>query len=151
MSEAIQTHHLSKLDLFTPNQLYPSLPPLLFGCCIVVGTETTMISTPDVLAREKLIHDMLGSTYASIPGALRRRVASHNRLAGALDITLRNGKWIKAGKFDQLDENSKVMKFLRTPERREVYVREMLKMERAAMGQETKAEEALDQPALPAD
>jgi hypothetical protein len=137
MSEAIQSHHLSKLDLFTPNQLHPSLPPLLFGCCRVLGTETTMISTPHVLAREKLIHDMLGSDYVMTTGALRRRVASHNRLVGALDIMLRNGNWIKAGKFDWLDKNSEVtgIKMLATPERREVYVREMLKRERAAMEQ----------------
>lgn len=41
MTNAIKQHHLSKLDIFTPSRLHPSLPPLAHGEYPVMGGVAT--------------------------------------------------------------------------------------------------------------
>ena len=41
MTNAIQQYNLSKLDIFTPNDLYPELPRLVHGEYSVMGGVAT--------------------------------------------------------------------------------------------------------------
>lgn len=41
MTQSIQQHHLSKLDIFTPNIMYPALPRLVHGEYPVMGGVAT--------------------------------------------------------------------------------------------------------------
>jgi hypothetical protein len=130
MTDAVTKHYISKLDLFTPNALHPNLPPLKFGTYVVMGGTSVMISLPDVLARKKLIHGMLGE---ALTRNHNRRLAAHDRIMEAMDITFQYGKWVKAHKF-RLDAEGKVKRALRTKESREQYVKESLEKEWEAMG-----------------
>ena len=88
MTEATRDHLLSALDLFTPNFLHPTLPPLRVGIYKCMGADTTMLSTPDVLARKDLIHSMIRKAGEEVTEALlKRRCSSHKRLMGHLHVT----------------------------------------------------------------
>ena len=41
MTDAIKQYNLSKLDIFTPNRLHPTLPPLAHGEYSVMGGVAT--------------------------------------------------------------------------------------------------------------
>jgi hypothetical protein len=41
MTNAIKQYNLSKLDIFTPNRLHPTLPPLAHGEYSVMGGVAT--------------------------------------------------------------------------------------------------------------
>ncbi|OCK85971.1 hypothetical protein K432DRAFT_388218 [Lepidopterella palustris CBS 459.81] len=58
MTAVMEKYNLSKLDLFTPNVLYPDnlSPALFFATYDCAGVETTMFMKSDVEARAKLIH-----------------------------------------------------------------------------------------------
>ncbi|KAF2691272.1 hypothetical protein K458DRAFT_287466 [Lentithecium fluviatile CBS 122367] len=142
MTEAITTHYLSKLDLFTPNKLHPTLPPLLLGTYIFMGGDTLMLSEPSVLARKAHLHGLLGDKAAD-PAYLRRRVAAHDRLMKHMDIqhSVRLGRvrWVKRWNLpavDRMDAEAlkKVPKSLRSAEARAEYVRKGLGKEWEAMG-----------------
>lgn len=130
MTAAISNHYISKLDLFTPNDLHPNLPPLKFGTYHVMGGITVMISLPDVLARKKLIQGMLGE---NITRNHNRRIAAHDRIMEAMGITIQHGEWRKSSWF-QFDDGVKVKKVLRTKESREQYIKESLEKEWEALG-----------------
>lgn len=98
-----------------------------------------MISELDVLARKQLIHGLLGESVLET-AALRRRVAAHDRIIEALDITFRNGRWVKAYKF-QLDSEGKVKKSLRTVEDRQKYAKEGLEKEWSMLGMGAKSKD----------
>ncbi|KAF2255907.1 hypothetical protein BU26DRAFT_444364, partial [Trematosphaeria pertusa] len=97
MTAAITTHHLSKLDLFTPNALHPALPPLSLGTYFCMGGETLMLAAPGVLTRKAHVHGLLGPGKARDKGYLRRRVAAHDRLVAHMDVEFRVrggvGRW----------------------------------------------------------
>ncbi|KAJ4301863.1 hypothetical protein N0V90_003959 [Kalmusia sp. IMI 367209] len=99
MTDATIKHHLSKLDMFTPNCLHPDLPPLIVGTYTVMGGESVMISTPSVLARKAHIASLLNSTDFDDVSHMRRRIAAHNRLIMHMDIGYRlrgrNMEWIQ--------------------------------------------------------
>jgi hypothetical protein len=141
MTEAISTHRLSKLDLFTPNRLHPTLPSLTLGMYMCMGNNTLMLSTPDVLARKAHVHGLLGDKVDD-EGYLRRRVAAHDRLIMHMDIVYRliqgRVRWIKAYKYDvgsaDWEVKRKVKKSLSTKEAREEYVMKELPKQWEAMG-----------------
>ncbi|KAL1791884.1 hypothetical protein ACET3X_009635 [Alternaria dauci] len=85
MTQAIKETRLSKLDLFTPSPLHPTLPPLPTGLYPCMGGVATMLSTPHVQARKDYIHARLGSkvrdnTY------MRSRPSIHERIIRGLNI-----------------------------------------------------------------
>jgi hypothetical protein len=142
MTEAITVHGVSKLDLFTPNRLHPTLPPLTLGAYVCMGNDTLMISTPCVLARKAHVYALLGD-QADDTGYLRRRIAAHDRLIRHLDIMHKvsrgKARWIKAYKLTAVGADgekvpTKLTKSLQTIETREEYVRKALLKEWKAMG-----------------
>jgi hypothetical protein len=93
MTEAVANHLLSPLDLFTPNFLHPTLPPLTVGTYVCYSVNTTMISTPDVMARKDLIHSMITSAGEEVTTELcKRRCSSLARLMADLDVMHQSGK-----------------------------------------------------------
>ncbi|KAF2447906.1 hypothetical protein P171DRAFT_383141 [Karstenula rhodostoma CBS 690.94] len=86
MTAALRDHRLSKLDLFTPNILHPTLPPLSTGQYSVMGSEATMIATSDVLARKAHIASLLGPAKADNRRIMRSRAESHSSLIFITDI-----------------------------------------------------------------
>jgi len=141
MTEAISTHALSKLDLFTPNKLHPALPPLTLGTYMCMGNDTLMLSTPSVLARKAHIHGLLGDK-AKDAAYLRRRVAAHDRLILHMDIMHRvsqgKARWVKAYRWTGRNVNGEATKrkpkSLGSSEDREAYVRKGLKKQWHDMG-----------------
>ena len=123
-------HHLSKLDLFTPNALHPNLPPLTVGEYVCSGIDTTMISEPDVLARKEYIQGML---LDSTTRAMRRRVLAHTLLLKHMNPTIPAGygRWVRVNEGVKEDARTES---LRTPQSRAEYVSKTLKKEWAAMG-----------------
>jgi ubiquitin len=133
MTNATQLHHLSKLDLFTPNDLHPNLPALTFGIHVVGGCDTMMLSTPDVLERKQLIHGMLeGRVWDD--KALKRRCANHERILEAMDMTFRSGRWVRKGRIKLMEEKEHAPQRLKTREARDKYVEEQLENERKLLG-----------------
>ncbi|PVI08586.1 hypothetical protein DM02DRAFT_6874 [Periconia macrospinosa] len=140
-TEAITTHGLSKLDLFTPNRLHPTLPPLVLGTYTCMGGETLMLSTRTVLDRKAHIHDLLGEQKAADTNYLRRRIAAHDRLIRHMGVVFRVrngvGRWyIQHHIPNRGDPNakSKVPKSMASAESRAAYVTANLKREWEAMG-----------------
>ncbi|CAE7011673.1 hypothetical protein PTTW11_02229 [Pyrenophora teres f. teres] len=78
MTDALKTTRLSKLDLFTPSELHPDLPPLRTGLYPVYGGIATMLSTPDVLARKAYIKSLpkrkANRPATDLPIGLEKRV-----------------------------------------------------------------------------
>ena len=138
MTRAKETYKLSKLDLFTPNRLHPSLPPLAVGEFPANGIVITMISEPDVLTRCNLIYSRLGEKISKDPAYLRRRCAAHERLITHMDVfyCLRRRTWIAAGKFERNDFEKTPPKYksMQTKKSRNEYVEKGLRKEWAAMG-----------------
>ncbi|KAF2706602.1 hypothetical protein K504DRAFT_458997 [Pleomassaria siparia CBS 279.74] len=130
MTAAIKTHGLTKLDLFTPNALHPTLPPLSIGEYVCSGTDTTMISEPDLLARKALIHGMLRD---STPKALNRREKSHVLLLKHMNPTIPAGssRWVRYR--GDVNMSGSAWKTMRTPESRAEFVRKALQKERALL------------------
>jgi hypothetical protein len=130
MSAAITQHNLTKLDLFTPNALHPKLPPLTVGEYVCNGVDTTMISEPDVLARKELIHRMLRD---STKKALKKRNTQHTMLLRHMDPTIPHGegRWARGLRGDVT--GCCAWESLRTPESRQIFVREKLKEEWATL------------------
>ncbi|KAG9186913.1 hypothetical protein G6011_10021 [Alternaria panax] len=91
MTQAVQQHHLSKLDLFTPSPLHPTLPPLSTGLYHCMGGVATMLSTPNVLARSTYIHSLLGDK-AQDESYMRRRPSAHERIIKHLNIEYFEGR-----------------------------------------------------------
>lgn len=96
MTEAKENHLLSALDLFTPNFLHPTLPPLTTGVYKCMGANATMISTPDVIARKAYIHSMITKAGKEVTEALlKRRCSSHRKLLGHLGFKYYSGGFYK--------------------------------------------------------
>ncbi|KAF2131487.1 hypothetical protein P153DRAFT_365069 [Dothidotthia symphoricarpi CBS 119687] len=137
MTQAREIHNLSKLDLFTPNRLHPSLPPLAVGEVASMGGTATMISEADIITRRELIHSRLGEVNSTDAVYLRRRCAAHERLIAHMDIlyNCRYRTWAAARRFVKKDsgEESTRCKSMLTKESREEYVEKGLWKEWAAM------------------
>ncbi|CAI6246635.1 unnamed protein product [Periconia digitata] len=144
-TDAINTHGLSKLDIFTPNALHPNLPPLSLGTYMCMGGSTLMLATNSVLSRKAHIHGLLGVEKASDTQFLRRRVAAHDRLIKHMGIVFQvragTGIWVKRrqpGRDDRRHGGSEVK--AKTPlsmasaQTRDTYVNINLEKEWAAMG-----------------
>jgi hypothetical protein len=145
MTEATK-HGLSKFDLFTPNRLHPTLPPLLVGLYTCMGSYSTMLSTSSVLARKKHIHGLLPAHLANDDVSLRRRVAAHERLITHMEVGYRatpgQGKtyWEETGPpypgfYDAQERlGKKLPKSMKTREAREAYVKNELAYNWAILG-----------------
>jgi hypothetical protein len=130
MSTATSTHHLSKLDLFTPNVLHPTLPPLTTGTYPVMGTAATMILSQDVFARSAHIASLLGDKCEDL-GYMQRRVAAHDRIVAHMRIRYcgEERRWVAAGW-----SGGKVARSMGSEEGRRGYVERGLEREWGEMG-----------------
>lgn len=130
MTQATHDHHLSKLDLFTPNALHPSLAPLPLGTYPVMGGVATMLCARAVLARRDYIYTLLGAR-AHDAGSMRVRPAAHNRIMQHLGIAFDagRGEWVRVG----VGEREGGPKSMRTREGRVEYVKRGLQREWAAL------------------
>lgn len=139
MTLASKTHHLSKLDLFTPNALHPSLPPLTSGLLPVMGSTATMILEVDVLKRKAHIRHLLGpKNHTGGDEDMYRRPAAHDRIVTHLGLYFcpARGGWRKAPPASPAAMD-KAVKSMRSEEGRREYVRKALEREWAAMGMGT--------------
>jgi len=136
MTQATKDHSLSKLDLFTPNELHPTLPPLTTGLYTVMGSPSTMILEGDVLTRKAYIMSLLGDAAET---HMRRRPAAHDRIIAHLGLHyccgngMLPGRWRKAPPLNEV-ALEKAAKSMRTEEGRREYVRKGLEKEWLALG-----------------
>jgi hypothetical protein len=143
MTQAAHDHSLSKLDLFTPNELHPTLPPLTIGVYTVMGSPCTMILESDVLARKAYITSMLGVAAEKF---MQRRPATHDRIIAHMGLYYccgngtRPGRWRKAPPLNEVAVE-KAAKSMRTEEGRRWYVRKGLEREWEALGVRTGCED----------
>jgi hypothetical protein len=135
MTQASKDYYLSKLDLFTPNALHPSLPPLTTGLYTIMGNPCTMILESDVLARKAHIASLLG---AAAETHMQRRPAAHDRIIAHMGLYFlcgkgRQGLWVKAPPLSAA-AMEKAAKSMKTVEGRREYVRKALEKEWQALG-----------------
>lgn len=148
MTQAIQETHLSKLDLFTPSPLHPTLPPLPTGLYHCMGGTATMLSTPHVQARKTYIHTLLGSK-ATDDSYMRPRPSAHERIIKHLNIEYFEGRgWWQAPDMEDEDscegdtgegegrKKGKGPYSMRSAESRRAYAEKGLKREWMALGME---------------
>ncbi|KAF1911922.1 hypothetical protein BDU57DRAFT_460475 [Ampelomyces quisqualis] len=137
MTEASRTHHLSKLDLFTPNMLHPSLPPLTLGKYFVMGGQAIMVLESDVLARKAHIHKLLGGQRPEL--RMRRRPAAHDRITNHYGVHFATacGGWRRTLETTQLPAK-KQPRSMESGDKRRKYVRKELNEEWGYMGMERK-------------
>ncbi|KAH9865664.1 hypothetical protein J1614_009250 [Plenodomus biglobosus] len=138
MTAAIATHHLSKLDLFTPNPLHPYLPQLRLGAAQVLGGQAILISEPDILARRDHIYALLGDK-AHNPAFLRARPTAHYRILLHLFIYFcpTRKRWRRLNTDIPNPEELSIS--MRTREGRLAYAKKALRLERMAMGIDAQA------------
>lgn len=130
MTQASKECHLSKLDLFTPNVLHPTLSPLATGLLSVMGDDATMIARDDVLTRRDYIYSLLGDK-AKDTSFMRKRTAAHQRITQHLSMRLTYGSWYR----ERISESEMSgPKSMRTAESRRAYAEKALEKEWAAMG-----------------
>jgi hypothetical protein len=152
MTEAAKTHHLSKLDLFTPNMLHPSLPPLTIGKYSVMGGEAIMILESDVLARKALIENVrkacvqkrLGHVISHdyLDEEMRRRPAAHDRLTNHYGVHFSTacGGWRRILEATQTPAK-KQPRSMESREKRMKYVRKGLNEEWKFLDMGTKGDD----------
>lgn len=134
MTQAAKEHYLSKLDLFTPNALHPTLPSLTTGLYTVMGSACTMILESDVRARKAHILSLLGADVD-----MHRRPATHDRIISHMQLYYCCGNarheagWRKAPSLTNA-AMEKAAKSMKTEEGRMEYVRKGLEKEWVAMG-----------------
>lgn len=158
MTNAIKQHNLSKLDIFTPNRLHPTLPTLAHGEYTVMGGVATstyhidqptlmangslVIYEPELAARRDLIHGCLTDSDR-FETNLRKRIRRHDALIMHLEIryTTRNKRWYESSRRQADYEGKSIRASLLTRESRDEFVRNALKQERAAMRMECASQE----------
>ncbi|KAF1923913.1 uncharacterized protein M421DRAFT_425245 [Didymella exigua CBS 183.55] len=136
MTNAINQHKLSKLDLFTPNRLHPTLPSLSHGEYPVMGGVATMIYEPDLVARGDYLHGLLGLLDHTDNSTARRRVRRHDLLMMHMEVAYSTARKIWYRKSPSLREEGKapaVRKSMETRESRDAFVRDALASERASL------------------
>ena len=158
MTNAIKQYDLSKLDIFTPNRLHPTLPPLAHGeysAMNGVATSTykhpmsnsgiansSVIYEPDLMSRQNHIHGQL-SPADRIDSQLRKRVRRHDTLVAHMEVAYCSARkmWYQCPRFQKKGEEKSVRTSMETKESRDEFVREGLARERAAMCTEGASEE----------
>ncbi|KAL6708435.1 hypothetical protein ACN47E_002698 [Coniothyrium glycines] len=130
MTQAMQDHKLSKLDLFTPNVLHPMLPRLATGSYAVMGGVANMISTGDALLRRDYIYNLLGDK-AKDPFYMRRRIAAHQRITQHMLLEFDGGSWYEARNHKPSEKGPKSM---HSEKSRKEYAQKVLEKQWAAMG-----------------
>ncbi|KAJ8117590.1 hypothetical protein OPT61_g1243 [Boeremia exigua] len=135
MTNAIKQYQLSKLDLFTPNRLHPTLPPLAHGEYAVSGCVATMIYEPDLISRRDYILSQLSSTDRT-ESQLRKRIRRHDALTTHMEIgySIHRKAWLRSHIPMPRDEvNYPVRPSMRTGESRDEFVRKTLAYELTTM------------------
>ncbi|KAH6615017.1 hypothetical protein C7974DRAFT_379905 [Boeremia exigua] len=141
MTNAINQYSLSKLDIFTPNDLHPALPSLAHGEYPVMGAVAIMIYEPDLASRRDDIHSQLRSVDMT-EEQLRKRVRRHNKLIAHMEVTYDpvSKFWYRASK-SQKNGQKPAKGSMQTAESRDKFVRIGLADERAAMHTQGASEE----------
>ncbi|KAF2801552.1 uncharacterized protein BDZ99DRAFT_577492 [Mytilinidion resinicola] len=90
MTVALQTFNLTKLDLFTPNPLFPTtwIPPIRYAVYDCVGVETTVFMKEDVEVRAKLIHGEDGLEDQ------KKRKKRRMKIERATKMRILRGRWV---------------------------------------------------------
>lgn len=96
MTAALNNYNLTKLDLFTPNVLYPEnpFPVLRFGIYDCMGVYTTMFMKDEVEERAGLIH---GKDSVEDQKARRRR---RTRIECSMRMAVVGGRWVQIQSYD---------------------------------------------------
>ncbi|OSS49718.1 hypothetical protein B5807_06166 [Epicoccum nigrum] len=141
MTNAVQQHNLSKLDIFTPNIMHPALPRLVHGEYSVMGGVATMVYEPDLVSRRDYIHSQLIEPDRH-PSMLRKRIRRHETLMRHMTITYstRLQLWCRTAYCDEVVSRPG-RPSLEMPESREEYVRTALAYERLVMGMKGSSED----------
>lgn len=157
MTNAIQQHHLSKLDIFTPNRLHPTVPPLAHGEYPVMGgvatsaylqshhwyniTDSLVLYEPDLISRRSQIHSQLDHTNR-IDTQLRKRVRRHDTLMLHMGIAYDTAhkRWYKRWREEGSTKLARAS--METRESRDEYVKRGLAYERTVMGMKGCSEES---------
>jgi hypothetical protein len=93
MTDAHSKYKLSKLELFTPNALFPDLPPLRLGTLSTMGTLAIMIHEADVISRREYIRRLLGKNQSD-KAYMRKRGGFHMRIVQRLGLVFTtNLRW----------------------------------------------------------
>ncbi|KAF2631927.1 hypothetical protein BU25DRAFT_445105 [Macroventuria anomochaeta] len=142
MTNAIKQYGLSKLDIFTPNRLHPTLPPLAHGEYPVMGGVATMIYEPDLIARRDHIHGQL-SAMDRADAHLRKRVRRHDTLMAHMEAAYSTARkiWYRSPRFQKEGEVKLGRASMETRESRDEFVRKGLAHERAAIRMKGASEE----------
>jgi hypothetical protein len=149
MTNAIKQHNLSKLDLFTPNCLHPTLPPLAHGEYSVMGgiatstfdtceftrklTNHSVIYEPDLIARQRYLVSLLGSLEGPESIGAQKRIRRHDQLMAHMEIAYSTARKVWFRNPQTQKEGKTLKKSLATKESREEYVRNALKTEWATL------------------
>ncbi|KAF2993608.1 hypothetical protein E8E13_001608 [Curvularia kusanoi] len=141
MTTAIRDHNLSKLDIFTPNRLYPTLPPLTHGEYPIMGGVATMFYEPDLASRRDYIHSQL-SDEDRLDKPLKTRVRRHEVLIRHMSVAYSTSqkRWYRTQFYDEVVSRPG-RRSLETKESREEFVRKQIAFERDQMGMEGSSEE----------
>ncbi|KAF2745223.1 hypothetical protein M011DRAFT_460398 [Sporormia fimetaria CBS 119925] len=125
-TDAVTKHHLSLLDLFTPNFLHPDLPPVTSGEYMCMGGMATMILTEDVLARKQYIVEQTGNQDESF---LHKRQNLLTKVQRDLRLYYKGGRWWLEGRLG-MDTTELLLQFLNVKEN----VRKTIENPRAHLG-----------------
>ena len=151
MTNAIKQYELSKLDIFTPNRLHPTLPPLAHGEYSVMGgvatseydqrrihrrtADMTVIYEPDLVNRRDNIHERLSASDRN-DAQLRKRVRRHDTLIMHMEVGYSAAckRWYhNPRQVSKGGEEKSVRASMETKDSRDEFVRKGLEQEKAAM------------------
>ncbi len=145
MTMAVKQYHLSKLDIFTPNVLHPTLPALAHGEYTVMGGVATSKHTSAVTEPQDLIHLVIYEPHLAarrdyILGLLsdddrlnvniRKRIRRHDELNRHMGSDYLPGLKVWTKGF----YGRPVKPSMETPESKDKFVKAGLQKEWAAMG-----------------
>ena len=102
MTAALNNYNLTKLDLFTPNPLYPEnpFPVLRFGVYNCMGVYTTMFMKDEVEERARLIH---GNNSAKDQKAQK---SYRTKIENSMKLSVVGGRWVQPRLADLQDVES---------------------------------------------
>ncbi|KAF3047890.1 hypothetical protein E8E11_009229 [Didymella keratinophila] len=137
MTYATKQYNLSKLDIFTPNCLHTTLPPLAHGEYSVMGGVATMIYKPDLIARRRYLGNLLGFIEGiNANNKAQRRVRRHDQLMAHMEIAYSSAHrtWYRSPVIQK--EGKSLKKSLETKESRDEFVRKTFEAEWAERREE---------------
>ncbi|KZM28586.1 uncharacterized protein EKO05_0001426 [Ascochyta rabiei] len=134
MTNASKQYNLSKLDIFTPNRLHPTLHPLAHGEYSVMGGVATMIYEPDLVARRDYIHGRL-SSVDKLDTSLRKRIRRHDGLIAHMEVAYYASRraWYRSPRAQKGGHENSERASMETRESRDEFVRKVLREEWTAM------------------